>query len=841
MSMTTVIDNLARDIRYSARGLGRNPLFTLIAVVTLAIGIGANTAVFSVVDGVLLKPLPYPNADELVAIWHDAPGAPGITAIAGGLNLSPSMFVTYREENRSFATLGFWQPTTASVTGLAEPEQVPAALVTGGVLQTYGVKPLLGRWIDESDENLANTPVGLLGYAYWQRRFGGDPNVVGNTITVNGIRAEIVGVMPEGFRFGDRAVDVIGAYRFDRSRLVPPPFFGEGVARLKPGVSLEQANADLARLLPIWIDKFPFPGGGSGRDVYLEKGWKITPALQTLKANVVGNVGDVLWVVMAMIGVVLLIACANVTNLLLVRGERRGQEFGVRAALGAGSWPIARGLLVEAGLLAIIGAVVGIGLGYAALQLLLALAPPQLPRLSSIALDGRALAFALILTAVAGGTIGVVPMLRVARLRLSTALRGSRGGTAGRVQQRTQSALVVGQVALALLLLVSSGLMIRTFQALRHVEPGFVGAESLQTFRLVFPPQVVPDDLTVLQQQRAIAAAVKAIPGVTAAGWVDGLPMEFGGANWDGIDVEGAEYGTAGNFALRVYRSISPEYLATMGTRVVAGRGIDWADIDDTRTVTMISESLARELWGTPQAALGKKIRGAGGARSTNAWREIVGVVEDVRLLGADQPPPKIIYWPAVMKDFYQAQSYYLPRGVAFAVRTSLAGSPALTRQIEQAVWSVNASVPVASVRTMQDLYDRSLARTSFTLVMLIVAASAALVLGVVGLYGVLSYAVSQQRREIAIRLALGAQQRDVQRRFVRYGVTLAGLGVVIGLVGAAGATRLMSALLYDVQPVDPLTYAAVAAGLTLVAALASYLPARRASAVAPAESLAAE
>ena len=318
--------------------------------------------------------------------------------------------------------------------------------------------------------------------------------------------------------------------------------------------------------------------------------------------------------------------------------------------------------------------------------------------------------------------------------------------------------------------------------------------------------------------------------------------MEFGGVNWDGIDIESANYGTGGNFALRIYRSISPEYLATMGTRVIAGRDIDWADIDETRPVTMISEGLARELWTTPEAALGKKIRGAGGAAGlTTLWREIVGVVEDVRLLGADQPPPKIVYWPPVMKDFYRGQPYYLPRGVAFAVRSSLAGSPALTRQIEQAVWSVNASLPVASVRTMLELYDRSLARTAFTLVMLIVAAGAALVLGVVGLYGVLSYAVSQRRREIAIRLALGAQQRDVQRRFVRYGVTLAGLGVIIGLVGAAGATRLMSAILYDVQPVDPLTYAAVAAGLTLVAALASYLPARRASAVAPAESLAAE
>jgi predicted permease len=406
------------------------------------------------------------------------------------------------------------------------------------------------------------------------------------------------------------------------------------------------------------------------------------------------------------------------------------------------------------------------------------------------------------------------------------------------MQQRTQGALVVGQVALALLLLVSSGLMIRTFQALRHVEPGFVGAESLQTFRLDFPTQVVPDPLAVLQQQRAIDDALKAIPGVTSAGWVNGLPMEFLNANWDGIDIEGAEYGVGGNFALRMFRTVSPDYLPTMGTRVIAGRNISWADIDEIRPVAMVADALAREIWSTPEAALGKKIRTAGGA---GPWREVVGVVEDVRLLGADQPPPKVVYWPAVIKDFYQGLPYYVERGAAFALRSSLAGSPSLQRQIERAIWSVNASLPVANVRTMQDLYDRSLARTSFTLVMLIVAAGAALVLGVVGLYGVLSYAVSQRRREIAIRLALGARQSDVQRRFVRYGVTLAGLGVIIGLVGAAGAARLMSAVLYDVQPVDPLTYAAVATGLTLIAALASYVPARRASSVAPAESLTAE
>ena len=825
-----------RDLPYSVRGLQRNPLFTLVAVLTLGIGTGANTAVFNVVDSVLLKPLPYPEPDELVAVWHDAPGAPGITAVAGGLQLSPSMLVTYREENRSFESIGLWSPGTVSVTGLTEPEQVPAVLVTGGVLQTFGVAPLLGRWLDEGDENPANVPVTVLGYAYWQRRFGGDPDVIGKTISVNSLTAEIVGVMPEGFRFGDTPADLIGPFRFDRSRLRPAPFCCMGIARLKSGVTLEQANGDVERMLPIWVEKFQVPGGLSAREVYLD-GWQVTPTLRSFKADVLGNVADVLWVVMAMIALVLVIACANVTNLLLVRGERRSQELGVRAALGAGSWPIARALIIESLLLALVGGLVGVVVAYGALQLLLTLAPPRLPRLDAIALDARALGFGLVLTVAAGGLISLAPVWRAARTRLSTALRGTRGGSAGHVQQRAQNVLVVGQVALALVLLVSSGLMIRTFEALRAVEPGFVAPETLQTFRIQIPPQLVPDARAVTQQQRAILAALEATPSVSSAGFANGLPMEGVVTNWDGIETEGAEYVPGGEMALRVFTNMSPGYLPTMGTRVVAGRDLDWVDFDDERRVALVSESLARELWADPAAALGKRIRGAGGGE----WREVVGVVEDVRGNGADRAPPATVYWPSLMANFYRGLPYYVERGVAVAVRSPLAGTPALARQIEQAVWSVNRDLPIAAMRTMQDIYDRSLARTSFTLVMLVLSAATALVLGVIGLYGVLSYAVSQRRREIAIRLALGAQQRAVQGRFVRHGVTLAGIGVVIGLVAAAGATRLMSSLLYDVQPVDPLTYAAVAAGLTVVAALASYLPARRASAVDPAESLAAE
>jgi predicted permease len=558
--------------------------------------------------------------------------------------------------------------------------------------------------------------------------------------------------------------------------------------------------------------------------------------LRPFKADVLGGVGDTLWVVMAMMGIVLLIASANVANLLLVRGEGRAVELDVRAALGAGSWRIARSLLVENALLALLGGVAGLVVAYGALQALLALAPERLPRLDEIALDARALGFWLLVTFAAAALFSVAPLLRAVRHKLSTSLRGSRGASAGRAQQRAQNVLVVGQVALALVLLVSSGLMIRTFEALRDVDPGFAAPESLQTFRVGIPPPLVPDAQGVWRLQQSIADAIETIPGVESVGFTNALPMEQVTTNWDGIEVEGADNNLE-SMALRVYNSASHDYLQTMGISLVAGRGFTLEDVEGLRPVALVSETLARELWQTPDAALGRRIRAPGGG----PWRDIIGVVADVQMNGLDAVSPATVYWPPVMADFYRGQPFFVQRGVAFAIRSPLAGSPALARQIEEAVWSVNASLPVAGLRTMQDIYDRSLGRTSFTLVMLVAAAGAALVLGIVGLYGVLSYAVSTRRREIAIRFALGAKARDVERRIVGQGVALAGIGVVIGLVAATVVTRLMASLLYDVQPVDPLTYAAVAAGLIAVAALASYLPARRASTVNPAESLAAE
>jgi predicted permease len=378
--------------------------------------------------------------------------------------------------------------------------------------------------------------------------------------------------------------------------------------------------------------------------------------------------------------------------------------------------------------------------------------------------------------------------------------------------------------------------MIRTFEALRAVEPGFASPESLQTFRIISPQPADLESRAVFVEQRAIVEALEAIPGVSSVGFTNALPMELVVTPWDGITVEGAENVDADSMALRVFNMMSPGYLETMGIRIVAGRDLIWADLEETRPVTLVSAGLARELFGTEEAALGRRIRGTPGP-----WREIVGVADDVRINGLESEPPATVYWPSMMANFYPIVPLLIQRAVAFTVRSPLAGTPALTAQIERAVWSVNPDLPIASVRTMQDLYDRSLGRTSFTLVMLVAAAGTALVLGVVGLYGVLSYAVSTRRREIAIRFALGARTSDVQARIVRQGVVLAGIGVAIGLAAAAGATHLMTSLLYDVQPVDPLTYAAVAGGLIAVAALASYLPARRASTVDPAESLAAE
>ena len=832
--MTTLLGAL----RLQARSFAKAPSFAVTILLTLAIGVGATVAVFSVVNSVLLKPLPYPDADELVAVWHVAPGAPGITDASGGFRSSPSMYFRYAEESTAFESIGLWTVGAATVTGLAEPEEVGTVAATAGLLETLRVPPLLGRWL-ASDDFVPNGPSRvMLAYDYWQTRFGGDSGVVGRNVTVNGVPAEIVGVMPAGFRVLDAAPGLILPMRFDRAQAIATgaPFCCRGIARLKTGMTIEQANADAKRVLEIWFD-----GVGGGRQFY-QPVWQIAPALRPLKQDVIGSIGSVLWVVFGTVGVVLLIACANVTNLLLVRAEGRERELAVRAALGAGAWRISRGLLLETVSLAALGGALGLAFAYGALGVLRRFGPATLPRLHEITLDWQAVALAAGVSLFVGLVLGAIPALRVAGSRVAAGLHGgARGASGGRRLHRAQGVLVVVQVALALVLLVSSGLMIRTFQALRDVDPGFANAGELQTVRVAIPAAVEPDPARVIRMQNDIVDAFEAMPGSSAA-FLTAMPLEGRDADWDVIDVQGAQsFLGADEAPIRRFHYTSPGMLRTTGTRLVAGRDIEWTDIYQDRPVAMVSENLALELWGSPDAALGKRIAPARATAEGRVWREVVGVVQNVRDNGLSEPAPTIVYWPAFMRGFYAFENVTARRSMTFVVRSKLAGTQALVAQMQQAVWSVNRDLPLASVRTMQEIYDESLARPSFTLVMLAAAASVALVLGVVGLYGVLAYVIAQRRREIAIRLALGAQRRAVTQRFVRYGIVLACVGIAVGLAAAVGVARLMESLLFGVRPVDASTYAAVAVLLTVVAALASWLPARRASAVDPAEALAAE
>jgi predicted permease len=822
------VEELLADVRYGLRALRHNPMFTAVALLTIAIGIGANTAVFSVVNSVLLRPLNYPDAEQLVSLHQVAPGAPGLADFESGLHLSASMYFTYAEHNRAFQSLGVWNTGTASVTGVAEPEQVRTVEVSDGVLQALGVPPVAGRWLSEADQVPRGPQRVMLSYGYWQRRFGGDRSAVGRNITVDARPSEIVGVTQRGFRLADTDFDVMAPLAFDRANLILAGFGYDGIARMKPGVSIAQANADLTRMLPIWMDSWT---NGPGTNPHFYETWKITPMIRPLKREITGNVSEVLWVVMGTIGLVMLVACANVTNLLLVRIESRQQELAVRTALGAGWARLVRGLLVESVMLGLMGGVLGAGFAYAGVRLLLAIGPANLPRLSEISVDARTLGFTVLLALLSGLLLGFIPALKYAGPRAGLALRsGGRAVSASRERHRARGILVVGQVAMALVLVVSAGLMIRTFQALRTVEPGFTDARHLQVMRISIPAPLVAEPERVLRIQNAILEKLAATPGVKSAGFVSEMPMEGIDSDWDCIFAQDKTYPDDVMAPLYLYKYISPGFLQTAGTRLVAGREFAWNDVYGLRPVVMISENLAREMWGTPSAALGKQLR----EFPSMPWHEVIGVIQDVRERGVQDKAPEIVYWPPMMEYLFGRKAPDTVRTVTFVVRSERAGTEAFLNEVRQAVWSVNSSLPLASVRTMQGVYDKSVARTSFTLVMLGIAGAMAVALGIIGIYGVISYTVSQRKREIGIRLALGAQGGDVLQMVLRQGVKMALAGVAIGIGAALGLTPLMRSLLFGVTAQDPRTFAGVAVLLILIALLACYIPARRATRIDP-------
>jgi putative ABC transport system permease protein len=816
-----------RSLRHVFRRLARAPMFTTITLVTLALGIGANTAIFSVVNGVLIKPLPFPQAQELVGIWHLAPG---ITGNVGNINCSPTMYFTYRDESRTFRDFGLWSNGGASVTGVGEPEQVRAVFVTHGTLQALGVQPAVGRWFSKSDDTPGTPDTVMLTYGYWQRRFAGDKSAVGRTLTVDSKPHTIIGVMPQDFRFMNASAELILPQRFDRNKVFLGNFSYQGIARLRPGITLQQANADLARMLPIWLRTWPTPPGFSRT---LFENARFAPKIQPLKQEVVGDIGATLWVLMGTIGLVLLIACANVANLLLVRAESRQQELAIRAALGAGWGRIAREMLLESVTLGVLGGTLGLALAYACLRMLVAKGPETLPRLGEIGIDPLVLGFSLVVSLLTGLMFGLIPAVKYAGPHVAAALRGGgRTMSQGRERHRARNTLVVVQVGLALVLLVGSGLMIRTFQALRSVQPGFTSPEQVQLLHISISESQVKDPERVMRMQNEMLNKLAAIPGVASVAFASAAPLEGFNSN-DLLYAEDKSYAPGQIPPIRRFRFVSPGFWKATGTPLIAGRDFTWTDLYNKRHVAMVSENLAREMWGAPAAAVGKRIREG----PKEYWREIVGVVGDVHDNGAQQKAPSFAYWPTLMDSFY-GEPVLGTRFGAFVIRTNRAGTESFLAEARQAIWSVDANLPVFLVRTLKDVYDMSLARTSFTLVLLAIAGGMALVLGVVGIYGVIAYAVTQRTREIGIRMALGAQPMGLQRMFVRQGLLLAAIGAALGLAAAAGLTRLMSSLLFKTPALDPLTYAVVSALLIMAAALASYFPALRATSIDPVEAL---
>jgi predicted permease len=819
------IEQVTQDVRLAIRMLKRNPGFAIAAILTLAIGIGATTAVFSVVNSVLIRPLPYPDPDQLVGIWHSAKFQ---SITSRNVRLSSTMYLSYREHNRTFAKFGLWRNTAANVTGVGDPEQVRTIVVTHGTLPALGVPPAIGRWFSEADDTPGTDNTAILTDGYWRRRFGGDPAVIGRLVTIDARPHVVIGIMPSTFRFLNAEADVILPQRFEPAQLLPNDVhMYMAVARLKPGVTVAQANADVARMLPLWIAE----RGTNGRVLTFAA---FGPALRLVKDDIVGNVGEVLWVLMGTISIVLLIACANVANLQLVRAEGRRQELTLRAALGARWRHVAHHLLAESVTLGVVGGALGLGLAYGGLALLVSIGPASLPRLSEISIDSTVLAFTLGVSLLSALLFGLVPTVKYAipAKGLTLGAGGSRTIGDSRTRQRSQNLLLVVQVGLAVVLLVASGLMIRTFAALRSVQPGFVAA-GVQTMRLSISPADVPEPERVIRMQQEILDRIAALPDVTSATFASALPMEAEFENSSAVTAEGEEP-AEGIPPMRRTKYVTPAFFATLRTRFLAGRDFTWTDVFDRRPVAIVSRNMAREVWGQPAAAIGKRIR----IGRIGPWTEVVGVVEDVYDSGVDQAPPTTVYWRAGIYGGDERFPVFIGREATFAIRSPRADTEDFLKAVSQAVWSVNPNLPLARVQSMDDIYRQSMARTSFTLVMLAIAGVMALTLGMVGIYGVISYAVSRRRREIGVRLALGAGRLGILRQFLGQGMRVSAFACLCGLALSLVVTRLLSSMLFGVSPVDATTMAGVVTVVLLVAALAAVVPATRAAFIQPMRTL---
>lgn len=805
------------DLKFALRGLRRAPGFTVVALVTLALGIGANTAVFSLVDGVLLRPLPFARSHELLDIGH---------VVEGGdrLGTSQGLYLVYKEHARTLEGIALHRGTAANLVTDREPTRVTGEAVTPGFFEILRAQPALGRTFSEEEGRPGGEPVVILSHALWRTAFGADLPAVGTTVRMDGVVRVVVGVMPAGFAWPKPDTRFWVPMVVDPARAPLGDFSPDALARLARGSSLGGARAEAAMLLS------RLPDFRQGTEFLRDAG--LAARVITLKESVVGDVQRTLWVLVGTVGFVLLIACANVANLLLVRGEGRSRELVVRAALGAGRLQVARTFFAESALLAAGGAILGLVVARAAVEWAVRVAPTSLPRVAEVGVDGRAVAVTILLAGGSALLFGLLPMMRYRSWGIAERLRsgGARGGTGGGHRPRLRSTLVVAQVSLALVLLAGAGLMIRSMVALRAVDTGF-DADGVLAVRLTVPAGEIPDVPAAREFQGQLVDRVSALPGVDAVGLVNELPL--GGGPFFNVEVEDHPRGPDELPIMSHVRWASTGYFEAMGIPIVEGRSFQPGDDATGRRGVVVSRAFA-ERWWPEGSALGRRVRTG---FDEDEWYEIVGVTGDVHLQRLEEPAEQAIYFPTI---YGSSGNPLVVRAVELVVRS--AGDPvAMLPLLERETRALNRYIPLANARTMGRVLEGATARTSFTASVLAVAAAVALLLGMVGIYGVVSYVVSRRTREIGIRMALGAQAGTVRRMVVRQGLVLAALGVVIGVVGALVLSSLMLSLLFGVVPTDPATYAAVTAALLAAAWLACWIPAARAARVKPSLALQAE